>query len=136
MTAKEYLGQAYRLNEKINVKQREIDTLRRLATNLSSPTLGDKVTTNCPTEAPFVRSINTLVDMEKEIADNIDKFIALRVQIGRVINSVPDDNERLVLHMRYLDGFSWERIAEELSAGISTVRRWHSRGLQHLKIPE
>ncbi len=136
MTAKEYLGQAYRLDEKINAEQREIDNLRRLATSISSPKLGDKVTTNHPTEAPFVKYINALVDLEKDITEKIDRLVALRVDISRVINSVPDDNERLVLHMRYLDGYNWNQIAEELSAGISSVRRWHSRGLQHIKIPE
>jgi DNA-directed RNA polymerase specialized sigma24 family protein len=135
MTAKEYLGQAYRLNEKINTEQREVDNLRRLATSLSSPQLGDKVKTSHPTEAPFVQYINALVDLEKDITAKIDSLVALRVDISRVINAVPDDNERLVLHMRYLDNFTWEQIAGELCVASSTVRRWHNRGLQHASIP-
>ena len=37
MTAKEYLGQAYRLENKIRLQQRRIAELRELATSVSSP---------------------------------------------------------------------------------------------------
>lgn len=37
MTAKEYLQQAYHLDQKIVSKQRQIEALREIATNCSGP---------------------------------------------------------------------------------------------------
>ena len=130
MTAEEYLSQAYRLNNRINAEQHEADNLRRLATSLPSPALGDKVMTSWTAEAPFVGYINRLVDMERDINAKIDRLINLRDEIACVIDDVPDDDARLVLHLRYLAGYTWDSIAKELAVSNSTVRRWHKRGLQ------
>ena len=86
-------------------------------------------------EAPFVGYINRLVDMERDINAKIDRLINLRDEIACVIDDVPDDDARLVLHLRYLAGYTWESIARELAVSNSTVRRWHKRGLQLATIP-
>ena len=43
MTNKEYLRQAYRLDQKINSDIEEVARLREMAGSISSPVLGDKV---------------------------------------------------------------------------------------------
>ena len=43
MTSKEYLRQAYRLDQKINSDIEEVARLREIAGSISSPLMGDKV---------------------------------------------------------------------------------------------
>lgn len=58
MTAKQYLSQAYRLNERINSDLSELDRLRDLATSLSSVNYdGIRVSSTRSTEAPFEKTI-------------------------------------------------------------------------------
>ena len=55
MTAKEYLSQAYRLDQRINSNIEEVTMLREMASSISSPSWGEKVQTSRSTEAPFVK---------------------------------------------------------------------------------
>lgn len=53
MTAKEYLSQAYRLDQRINSNIEEVTMLREMASSISSPSWGEKVQTSRSTEAPL-----------------------------------------------------------------------------------
>lgn len=53
MTAKEYLSQAYRLDQRINSNIEEVTMLREMANSISSPSWGEKVQTSRSTEAPL-----------------------------------------------------------------------------------
>ena len=69
MTAKEYLHQAYRLDHKINSDIEELGRLREMAASISAPQLGDKVQTSRNTDAPFVRSIEKIIELENKIKE-------------------------------------------------------------------
>ena len=62
MTNKEYLNQAYRLNERINSDLKELDELRALAVNIGSPSIGERVSGSHSTEAPFARASLTHIE--------------------------------------------------------------------------
>ncbi len=136
MTAKEYLRQAYRLDQKINFDIEEAGRLREITTSVSSPVLGERVQTSPSGEAPFVRSIERLMKMEEDINREIDLLVDLKEQIQQVISVVPDTDERLILSYRYIHNYTWERIGSELKVDSRTVRRWHGRALNHVVLPE
>ena len=68
MTIRDYLSQAYRLDQKIDSNIREVSTLRKMMGSISSPVLGDKVQTSRPAEAPFVRSTEKIKADHPELA--------------------------------------------------------------------
>lgn len=136
MTAKEYLRQAYRLDQRINSDIRELERLRIMSTSVSSPLLGERVQTTRATDAPFVRVLDKIMEMEAKINAEIDLFVDLKDEIRTVINRVPDTDKRMVLRYRYIHGFTWERIGVELNADARTIRRWHGNALQHVVVPE
>ncbi|MEG1926336.1 MAG: flagellar biosynthesis protein FliA, partial [Ruthenibacterium sp.] len=82
MTAKEYLGQAYRLNELINSHIAEIDELRAFSCSLSGSSFGERVDHTRSTDPPFVRCIAKIADMEKELNVEIDRLITLKDEIN------------------------------------------------------
>ena len=57
MTAKEYLGQAYRLDQRINANLEEVARLREMASSVSSPSWEEKTGGSRPTDPPFVRCL-------------------------------------------------------------------------------
>ena len=136
MTAKDYLHQAYRLDHKINSDIEELGRLRAMSTSISSPQLGERVQTSKNLDAPFVKSVYKIQEMEEKINAEIDMFVDLKQEIRGVIEKVENTDEQMVLRYRYIHNMTWEDISEELHADKSTVRRWHGQALVHVVVPE
>jgi len=136
MTIRDYLSQAYRLDQRIDSNIREVSTLRKMMGSISSPVLGDRVQTSRPAEAPFVRSIEKIMLLEEKINAEIDLLVDLKEQIRGVIAAVPDTDERMVLSYRYVHNLTWEQISDELNESVSTVKRRHKSALDHAVLPE
>lgn len=136
MTNKEYLRQAYRLDQKINSDIEEVARLREMAGNISSPVLGDKVQTSRNRDGLFVRNMEKILLLEEKINREIDVLVDLKSQMRDVIAAVQDTDERMVLRYRYIHNLTWEQIGNELNADKSTIRRWHGSALAHVVLPE
>ena len=67
MKVKEYLGQAYRLDQRINSDIEELGKLREMSSSISSPTWEERVQTSRNTDAPFVRSVFKIMELEDKI---------------------------------------------------------------------
>ena len=78
--------------------------------------------------------IAKIVDLEKEIDADVDRLISVRDNIKSVIEAVEDDRERLLLQYRYLDGWTFEKIAVEMNYSWRQIHRLHSRALTNLKM--
>ena len=136
MTNKEYIRQAYRLDQKINSDIEEVARLREMAGNISSPVLGDKVQTSRNRDGLFVRNMEKILLLEEKINREIDALVDLKSQMRDVIAAVQDTDERMVLRYRYIHNLTWEQIGNELNADKSTIRRWHGSALAHVVLPE
>ena len=136
MTAKEYLKQAFRLDHRIDSDITEMERLREMACSIGAPGFEEHYNPNHPTEAPFVRSLEKVWQMEEKINGEIDRLVDLKAQIRSVIEAVTDPNERMVLRYRYIHNMTWERIGDELHAGETSVRRWHASALSHVILPD
>ena len=132
MTAKEYLRQAYRLDQKINSDLEEVAALREMASSVSSPQLSERVQTSRKGDAPFVRCLEKIIELEDKINKEIDLLVELKKEIRIVIATVEDTDERMVLKYRYVHNYTWEQIGNELHADARTVRRWHGKALLHV----
>ena len=136
MTAKEYLSQARRLDQRIRCERMEAASLRELASGLGSPDFEEHYNPNRPTEAPFERTLCRIWDMEEKVNKKIDKLIKLKEQICAVIEKLENPDERMVLYHRYIHDWTWERIGQELHVDRTTVYRWHNAALNHVEVPE
>ena len=136
MTPKEYLKQAYRLDQKINSDIAEVARLREMASSVGSPGFEEHYNPNRPTEASFVRCLERVWELEQKINAEIDKLVNLKEQIRTVIDKVENPDEQMVLRYRYIHNWTWEQIGDTLYADESTIRRWHGRALQQITVPE
>ena len=136
MTAKEYLRQAYRLDQKINSDLEEMAALREMACTVSSPQLTERVQTSRKGDAPFVRSLEKIMTLEERINHEVDLLVSLKEEIRSVITTVGDTDEQMVLKYRYVHNYTWEQIGNELHADARTVRRWHGSALMHVVLPK
>ena len=133
---KEYLRQAYRLDQRIQSDIKEVEHLRDMLCSVGSPSFESHYNPNPPTEAPFVKGVERIVDMEEKINAEIDKLVALKAQIRSVIASVGCVDEQMVLRYRYIHNMTWKQIGDKLYADRTTVYRWHNAAIRHLVLPD
>ena len=136
MDAKEYLRQAYRLDQKIRSDMIEAARLREMSMSISAPAPGEKVQTGSKADAPFTRCVETMLMLEETIDAEVTVLVALKEQMRGVIAAVSDADEQMVLRFRYIHNMTWERIGSEMNANARTVRRWHGAALLHVSLPK
>jgi DNA-directed RNA polymerase specialized sigma subunit len=137
MTAKQYLRQAYRLNELINSHIKELESLKLLSTSLPSTDFSQERVQGGQLPGDRISNIIAkIVDLEKQINDEIDSFIELKKEVHNVINAVTSSNERLVLRCRYIEFLTWEQTADRMAYSIKQVHRIHSEALQNVIVPK
>ena len=129
MNARDYLQQGFYLDKKIESNLREVAELRNLCMGISAAGLEESHNPNQPTEAPFVRTIEKIWEREQEINKEIDRLVDLKYEIGKVIDQVEDEAQRLVLRDRYIHFDSWEDIARSMGKGIRWIYTVHGEGM-------
>ncbi len=136
MTAKEYLRQAYLLDKRIESCSLECADLRQMAESISGPGFEEHFNASKNTDAPYIRTLEDLWDMEEKILYEQALLVRLKAQISEVISKVEKPEYQMLMRYRYIHNFSWSKISEMLSADITTVQRWHTKALTKIKLPE
>ena len=129
MTAKEYLGQAYRLDQRINSKLQQVDSLRSLTQKITASYDGEVVshTRNVTT---LQDTIIRLMEAEEELNRQIDELVDLKMDIARLIDQVHNESFRLILEKRYLCFLQWDQIAAEMHYSRRWVLNKHDRAVE------
>ena len=135
MTSKEYLRQAYRLNELIDSDAEELERLRDLSFKIAGGNYGERLISSGRKEPSFVRYIDEIDEMEQKIHVELCELVILKRNITQAINQMENREERLVLTYRYLSNKTWEQISSILSVSIRTVHRIHQSALNHFSVP-
>lgn len=74
-------------------------------------------------------AVCNIADLEQDIAREIGAQVRLRRRVERAVNRLEDDRLRDVVRYRYVDGYTWERIAEEMCYSPMQVSRLHAKAL-------
>ena len=107
MTAKEYLNQARHLDALINCRLREIDYWRDLSSSVSGMKFdGMPHSPNRPTEAPFVRCLEKIDEIQRDVEEKVAYLVRLKEEINTAIDMLASRDEQLLLRYRYLDDFT------------------------------
>ena len=116
MNAKDYLGQAYRLDQRINSKLQQISSLRSLTQRVTASFDGE-VVSHTRNVTSLEEAIIRLMEAEEELNRQIDRLVDMKIDIGKLIDQVHNENYRLILEKRYLCFLPWDQIAEDMGAG-------------------
>ena len=134
LSAKDYLSQAYRIDQRINSKIEQVQSLRDLAEKASA-TLSDvppsKGTRNVHRMEDVIAK---MMDMESEISVDMKRLLNLKHEIVTVINCVESPELQMLLELRYLCFKTWEQIAVALHFDLRWVHRLHNRALNEVEL--
>ena len=137
MQAKQYLKQAYRLNELINSDLEEVAELRIFSESISSPNLSGMPSSGTRSAEPtFAKAVDKIIDLENHINEEIVRLVDLKKEIRSVINNVIDGDEKLLLKYRYINFCAWDVICEKMNVSMRTAHRIHASALENVRVPE
>ena len=135
MTAKEYLSQAFHIDQRISSKLSQVMRLREAATSCMA-TLSDMPRPDSPSRQQMTDTICKIVDLEREINEDIDRLVDLKAEARRTINAVSDPDQQLILELRYLCYKPWLEIAEAMGYSEAGIYKLHGKALRKIHVPE
>lgn len=129
MNIKEYLGQAYRLDQRINSKLEQVASLNELATKCTSTLTGMPRNPNRGTST-MADAVGKIIDLQAEINRDIDALVDLKRDIVTLLKRVDNAEYQTILEKRYLCFMTWEQIAVDLSYSIHHLYKLHNSALE------
>ena len=135
MTARDYLSQAYRLDQRIHSKLEKIESLSELATRCTSAITGMPRNPS-PSASSMAEAVDKIVDLQNEINQDMLRLVDLKRDIVTTIKGVDNPESQTLLELRYLCFKTWEQIAVELDYCIDNVYKLHRRALGEVAVPE
>jgi hypothetical protein len=131
LTAKEYLSQAYRIDQRISSKISQVQSLHDLATRATA-TLSDMPRSPSPNHHRMEDFITKAMDLESEINADLQALIDLKHEIVTVVKCVELPDLQTLLELRYLCFETWEEISVALRLDIRWVHRLHNKALNEV----
>ena len=135
MTIKEYLGQAYRLDQRINSKLEQVASLNDLANKVTTTLTGMPKNPNRATST-MADAVAKIIDLQAEINRDIDSLVDLKREIVSVIKTVDNTEYQTLLEKRYLCFATWEQIAVDMDYSIQHIYRIRDRALEQITVPK
>lgn len=122
-----YLKQYKALDRRINLKLAECEEWRDMAKKITQEY------TDMPKGNGGVNRLEMAVEnidrLEREMNEDIDRLVDLRLDIQRAIKGVDDETLQELLERRYIHGQTFERIADEMYYSYMHICRLHGRAL-------
>ena len=131
MKAKEYLQQLQRLDTVINQKIKELGDLRLKSRSVGSIDYSkERVQTSPSGDAPFVKLIGRIIDLEQEINAEIDAFVDDKHKIINQIQGLKNSKYIEILYKHYVEFKRLEVVAVEMNFTYQYVVELHGYALK------
>ena len=129
MTGKEYLSQAYRLNQSVNTKMEQIENLRALSEKVTA-SYGSEQVSHSRNVASMEDTVVRIVAAQEDLNRQLNRIVRLQVEISTLIDKVQNVNYSEILTKRYLRFMPWNRIASEMGYSRRWVLQKHGQALE------
>ena len=107
---------------------REIERLRESLTGITAPLKDDPVQGSGAADR-MADTVARIVDAEEALNPALTEINDRIREILAAIDSVPDEMEKTVLTLRYIEGLDWITISERIAYEISNTYIIHGRAL-------
>lgn len=131
MSTKEYLKQLQKMDVMIKQRQQEKDEIRAMLGSIGSFDYSkDRVQTSPSGDAQYVKMIERITDIDKEIARLIEKYADKKHEIISQIQSLENNKHIEILYKRYVEFKQPKIIADETSYTYQYVILLHGNALK------
>ena len=134
MKAKEYLQQLQRLDTIINQKIKELGALRLQAQNTGSMDYSkDPVQSSLSGDAPFVKPVLRMIELEHQINEELNRFICKKHDIINRIQALRNTKSIDVLYKRYVEFKRLDVVAVEMNFTYQYIVELHGYALKEFE---
>ena len=131
MSVKGFLKQVQYMDYTLKNYEERLQNLKRDIVRLKAPTVGMKVQNN---KVPELADIIQLIeDVEEQTNRKYMETMRIKSRAEELINHEKDYLKYNILYARYINGKSWDKIAEETNFSKASVWRTHGEALQDLE---
>ena len=131
MRAKEYLQQLRRLDTVIDQKIKELDDLKVKSTCIGGFDYSkERVQTSPSGDAPYVRTVSRMIDLNEEINRDIDDFVDRKHKIINEIQSLENTKHIQILFKKYVEYKTFEQISVEMNYTYQYIDLLHGYALK------
>ena len=130
MRAKDFLKQLPKLNKMIENKMAEVKQWRDVALGITTNTEGERVQSS-GSQQKMADAVDRCVDMELEIDTLVDRLVDLKREITQIIEQL-NTAEYDVLHKLYIQGMTFDEVAQLKDKSKSWVTTVHGRALKNM----
>lgn len=132
MTAKEFLRRARNVDRRVDELSERLGRIRakleagRMSTITGMPRGG---------ASDWTATADRLIELELRVNAQIREMVRRKLEAIDAINAVEEDRLREVLELYYIDGFTWDQVAERMELDKRWVFRLHGRALLKIIVP-
>ena len=133
MTAKEFLRRARTVDRRVDEAHERVERLRaRLEAGRISQITG------LPRggASDWTETADRLIELERRVNARIRELVRWKLMAMDAIDQVEEARLREVLELYYIDGLTWEQVAERMGYVVRQIYRLHGVALLKVKIPE
>lgn len=130
----DFLGRYRQVDMRIQRKCREMSLWRQRALQITP--IYSELPGGRGKEDKIQSAVDHICEIEEEINRDIDELVMIREQVQKAIHSVKDQTLETLLEYRYIDGLTWEELAEKMHYSYQWVCRLHGKALECVVLPE
>ena len=133
MTAKEFLRRARAVDRRVDEATERVERIRakleagRMSSLTGMPRGGAK---------DWTETADRLIELEQRVNAQVRAMVRWKLAAIDVIDAVEEARLREVLELYYIDGFTWEQVAQRMELDPRWVFRLHGKALLRVKVPE
>lgn len=133
MTAKEFLRTARDADRRIDEAMERLEHMRAKLeagrmSNLTGMPRGGAV--------DWTETADRVIELERRVNSRIREMVRQKQAAMDAIDRVEEARLREVLELYYLDGYTWEQVAETMGLSDRHVKRLHGIALLRVKVPK
>lgn len=135
MKAKEYLQQLRRLDTMINQKIKELGDLRLMSQSVGGIDYSKERVQSSPSgDAPFVKPVLRMIELEQEINAEIDRFVDEKHEIINQIQALQNPKHIDILYKHYVEFKQLEIVAVEMNFTYQYIVELHGTALKEFQL--
>jgi len=133
MTAKEFLRRARTIDRRVDETEERIERLRerleagRMSSLTGMPRGGS---------ADWTDTADKLIMLERRCNAQVRELVKWKLAAIDAIRAVDEPRLAELLELYYIDGLTWERVAERMMLDLRWVYRLHGQALMKVKVPD
>lgn len=127
-----YLSRYRRMSKRIDRLLEEQSRWREMALKIT-PVLS-QTPGGGESGSPIERPMDKVLEIDVEINREIDELQIVRQEIRAALNQLEDENLKLLMEYRYIDGLTWEQIAVKMNYSYMQICRLHGKALRTIML--